>query len=86
MLRLSLSQRQQEIRLYRTLGASRRRVMHTIWAEYGVMALVGGLVASVSADAVVAAVMKWGFSLTPSLHMALWFVLPALTFAHLLRL
>lgn len=83
LLRLSLSQRQQEIRLYRTLGASRRRVMHTIWAEYGVMALVGGLVASVSADAVVAAVMKWGFSLTPSLHMALWFVLPALTFCTL---
>ncbi len=47
------------------------------------MALVGGLVASVSADAVVAAVMKWGFSLTPSLHMALWFVLPALTFCTL---
>ncbi|ELF6829928.1 ABC transporter permease [Vibrio cholerae] len=83
LLRLSLSQRQQEIRLYRTLGASRRRVMHTIWAEYGVMALVGGLVASVSADVVVAAVMKWGFSLTPSLHMALWFVLPALTFCTL---
>lgn len=83
LLRLSLSQRQQEIRLYRTLGASRRRVMHTIWAEYGVMALVGGLVASVSADAVVAAVMKLGFSLTPSLHMALWFVLPALTFCTL---
>ncbi len=36
-----------------------------------------------SADAVVAAVMKWGFSLTPSLHMALWFVLPALTFCTL---
>ncbi|AMG02036.1 ABC transporter permease [Vibrio mimicus] len=83
LLHLSLSQRQQEIRLYRTLGASRRRVMHTIWAEYGVMALVGGLVASLSADIVVAAVMKWGFSLTPSLHMALWFALPALTFCTL---
>lgn len=83
LLRLSLSQRQQEIRLYRTLGASRRRVMHTIWAEYGVMALVGGLVASLSADIVVAAVMKWGFSLTPSLHMALWFALPTLTFCTL---
>lgn len=83
LLRLSLSQRQQEIRLYRTLGASRRRVVHTIWAEYGVMALVGGFVASLSADLVVAAVMKWGFSLNPSLHMVLWLALPALTFCTL---
>ncbi|PAR47724.1 ABC transporter permease [Vibrio metoecus] len=83
LLRLSLSQRQQEIRLYRTLGASRRRVVHTIWAEYGVMALVGGFVATLSADLVVAAVMKWGFSLNPSLHMVLWLALPALTFCTL---
>ncbi|WP_154139166.1 ABC transporter permease [Vibrio metoecus] len=83
LLRLSLSQRQQEIRLYRTLGASRRRVVHTIWAEYGVMALVGGFVASLSADLVVAVVMKWGFSLNPSLHMVLWLALPALTFCTL---
>lgn len=83
LLRLSLSQRQQEIRLYRTLGASLRRVMHTLWAEYGLMALIGGVIASISADAVVAVVMKWGFSMTPSLHLGLWLVLPAITFCTL---
>lgn len=83
LLRLSLSQRQQEIRLYRTLGASRKRVTSTIWSEYGLMALVAGLVASFSADLVVASVMKFGFELSPTAHYAMWFVLPVLTFCTL---
>ncbi|WP_031840173.1 ABC transporter permease, partial [Vibrio parahaemolyticus] len=33
LLRLSLSQRQQEIRLYRTLGSSKKRINTTLWAE-----------------------------------------------------
>lgn len=83
LLRLSLSQRQQEIQLYRTLGASRKRVTQTIWAEYGLMALVAGLVASLSADLVVASVMKFGFELTPSVHFMLWLALPVITFCTL---
>lgn len=83
LLRLSLSQRQQEIRLYRTLGASRKRVTTTIWSEYGLMALVAGLVASFSADLVVASVMKFGFELSPTAHFTMWLVLPLLTFCTL---
>ncbi len=83
LLRLSLSQRQQEIRLYRTLGASRKRVTTTIWSEYGLMALIAGLVASFSADLVVASVMKFGFELTPTVHYTMWLVLPILTFCTL---
>lgn len=80
LLRLSLSQRQQEIQLYRTLGASRRRITTTIWAEFGVMALVAGLIASVGADAVVAGIMYWGFALSPQVHWGIWLLLPLLTF------
>ncbi|MCG3728320.1 ABC transporter permease [Vibrio cincinnatiensis] len=80
LLRLSLSQRQQEIQLYRTLGASRRRVTTTIWAEFGVMALVAGLIAGVGADAVVAGIMYWGFALSPQVHWGIWLLLPLLTF------
>ena len=83
LLRLSLSQRQQEIRLYRTLGASRRRVTQTIWSEFGLMALVAGIVAALSADVVVASVMKFGFDLSPSLHLNMWLVLPIVTFCTL---
>ncbi|NAX39391.1 FtsX-like permease family protein, partial [Vibrio sp. V26_P1S5P106] len=79
LLRLSLSQRQQELQLYRTLGASRRRVNSTIWAEFGVMALVAGLIASMSAEAVVAGIMHWGFSLPPQMHWEMWLLLPLLT-------
>jgi putative ABC transport system permease protein len=68
LLRLSLSQRQDEIRLYRTLGASKKRITSTIWSEYGLMALVAGLVASAGAEISVASVMHWGFDLPAKLH------------------
>ncbi len=80
LLRLSLSQRQQEIRLYRTLGASKKRILNTIWCEYGVMALVAGGIAALGAELSVAGVMNFGFELSPNAHPMLWVVLPALTF------
>lgn len=80
LLRLSLGQRQSEIQLYRTLGASRKRVIRTIWAEYGIMSLIAGFIAALGAEAVVGALMKFGFELTPNLHLALWLALPVVTF------
>lgn len=71
LLRLSLSQRQQEIRLYRTLGASKKRILNTIWCEYGLMALVAGSIAALGSELSVAGVMNFGFELEPSLHDAL---------------
>jgi putative ABC transport system permease protein len=81
LLRLSLSQRQDEIRLYRTLGASKKRITSTIWSEYGLMALVAGLVASAGAEISVASVMHWGFDLPAKLHSMLWVALPVTAFA-----
>ena len=83
LLRLSLSQRQDEIRLYRTLGASKKRVTRTIWAEYGLMALIAGVVASFGSELVVAGVMKFGFELSPALHLSMWLMLPLATFCTL---
>ncbi|MFV0576364.1 MAG: ABC transporter permease [Vibrio sp.] len=83
LLRLSLSQRQDEIRLYRTLGASKKRIAKTVWYEYGIMALIAGLVASFGAESSVASLMKWGFELDPVLHWGLWISLPILAFATL---
>ncbi|MFS1491728.1 ABC transporter permease [Vibrio splendidus] len=80
LLRLSLSQRQQEIRLYRTLGASKKRILNTIWCEYGLMALVAGSIAALGSELSVAGVMNFGFELEPSLHLMLWVALPVLTF------
>ncbi|WP_192890835.1 ABC transporter permease [Vibrio bathopelagicus] len=80
LLRLSLSQRQQEIRLYRTLGASKKRILNTIWCEYGLMALVAGSIAALGSELSVAGVMSFGFELEPSLHPMLWIILPVLTF------
>lgn len=80
LLRLSLSQRQDEIRLYRTLGASKRRVTNTIWSEYGLMAVTAGLVASFGAEISVASIMHFGFELEGRIHPSLWVALPAVSF------
>ncbi|NVD07942.1 FtsX-like permease family protein [Vibrio sp. JPW-9-11-11] len=80
LLRLSLGQRQDEIQLYRTLGASKKRVERTIWAEYGLMALIASVIAILGSESVVAAIMWFGFELSPNLHAMLWLVLPISTF------
>ncbi|CAH0529590.1 ABC transporter permease [Vibrio hippocampi] len=76
LLRLSLTQRQQEFRLYRTLGASRKRLLATIWAEYGIMALVAGIVATMGAELVVGSIMKFGFDLNWTWHLSTWLAVP----------
>lgn len=80
LLRLSLSQRQQEFRLYRTLGASKARITRTIWFEYGAIAFIAGIVASIGSEASVASIMHWGFELSTGLHPWLWLSLPMLSF------
>ncbi|KJY84028.1 ABC transporter permease [Vibrio galatheae] len=80
LLRLSLGQRQDEIQLYRTLGASKKRVEQTIWAEYGLMALVAGVIAIIGSEMVVGAIMLFGFDLSPQFHWWLWILLPMGTF------
>jgi putative ABC transport system permease protein len=80
LLRLGLSQRQQEIRLYRTLGASRRRVVRTLWAEYGVMAVVAGVISAFGAELVVAVIMNYGFELDWRPHPEIWLAVPLSAF------
>ncbi|MDC5871913.1 ABC transporter permease [Vibrio europaeus] len=80
LLRLSLGQRQEEIQLYRTLGASKKRVEQTIWAEYGLMALVAGVIAIIGSEIVVGAIMIFRFELQPQMHWMLWILLPIGTF------
>ncbi|WP_162889736.1 ABC transporter permease [Vibrio sp. dhg] len=83
LLRLSLSQRQQEIRLYRTLGSSKKRISTTLWAEYGIMALIASCVAVFAAELCVAAVMTYGLELNAQIHPELWIALPLATFVTL---
>ncbi|MCE2593680.1 ABC transporter permease [Motilimonas cestriensis] len=81
LLRLSVSQRQQEIKLYRTLGASKKRISATLWAEYGLMALIAGFTAALGAQGIIAAVVKWGFELPVQPHFYLFITLPVLALA-----
>lgn len=78
LLRLSLSERKREITLYRTLGASKKRISHTLWAEYGLLAVSAGFVAAMAAELILFSLMKWGFELPTQLHPGMWLVLPLL--------
>jgi len=78
LLRLSLSERKREITLYRTLGASKKRISHTLWAEYGLLAISAGLVAALAAEIILYSLMKWGFELPTQLHPTMWGILPLL--------
>ena len=57
--------------------------MRTIWAEYGLLAIIAGLIAVLGAELVVAGVVSFGFELSPSPHFVMWLVLPSLTFCTL---
>lgn len=78
LLRLSLSERKREITLYRTLGASKKRISQTLWAEYGLLAISAGFVAAIAAEIILFSLMKWGFQLTTQLHPSMWLILPFL--------
>ncbi|UJF18791.1 ABC transporter permease [Vibrio sp. SS-MA-C1-2] len=78
ILRLSLVQRQQEVKLYRLLGSSRKKISATLNWEFGVIAVMAGLIAVFGAEATLAVVLKWGFEMTPVMHPILWLLLPSL--------
>ena len=78
LLRLSLNERKSEITLYRTLGASKKRIKQTLWAEYGLLALSAGVVAALAAEVILFSLMKWGFQLPTPLHPLMWILLPLL--------
>ncbi|MDD1781460.1 ABC transporter permease [Enterovibrio sp. ZSDZ35] len=78
LLRISLAEREREIMLYRTLGASRARINTTLWAEYGIMALVSGCMAVGGAELAMAGLLKWGVELPVRLHPEVWLSLPTL--------
>ncbi|MGX9416564.1 ABC transporter permease [Vibrio sp. WJH972] len=80
LLKLSLAQRTQEMSLYRILGSSRKTITMTLWAEFGVMALVAGLVSSMISDLLSSLIMLQVFDSDPQWHIDLWLITPVITF------
>ncbi len=80
LLKLSLEERKQEITLYRILGSSRRMLQTTLWAEFGAMALVAGLLASISSDLISSMIMTMAFDIPMQWHIPLWIITPIITY------
>lgn len=80
LLKLSLEERKQEMMLYRILGSSRRMLQTTLWAEFGAMALVAGVLASVSSDVISSTIMTMAFEIPMQWHIPLWIITPIITY------
>lgn len=79
LLRLSLGQRSDEIRLYRTLGSGRRMIATTIWGEFGIQGLLAAIVACAASEGLIAIVLTKAFEIDWQFHVWLWVVVPVLT-------
>nr|WP_086941058.1 FtsX-like permease family protein [Thaumasiovibrio occultus] len=75
LLLMGISQRQLEVKLYRTLGASSRLIRASLLVEYGVVAAVAALIAVFGAELALALVMD-RFALVYQWHPMLWITLP----------
>ncbi len=80
LLRLGITQRQEEMKLYRTLGASKKMIRATLLFEYGAMTVVAALLAVIGAELALFGLMG-RLELTFSLHPTMWLVLPLLSTA-----
>ncbi len=58
------------------MDEKKKRVSTTLWAEYGTMALVAGLIAALGAELAMTALVTWGLELSPRLHLEMWLALP----------
>lgn len=75
-VQVGMRQRQQELVVYRTLGASRKLLRATLWNEFALLGLVAGAVAAIGAEAALL-LLQWrvfDFPARPDPY--LWWALP----------
>ncbi|MDC0612425.1 ABC transporter permease, partial [Vibrio sp.] len=72
VLALSISTRRDEVKVYRTLGSSQKRIQWTLFAEFGFMGVLGSIVACAGAELIVTLVNQHVFGIESSLHWGLY--------------
>lgn len=75
-VQVGMRQRQQELLIYRTLGASRRLLRATLWSEFALLGLVSGVVATIGAEAALALLQRRVFDFPWQPDYMLWWTLP----------
>ncbi len=75
-VQVGMRQRQQELVVYRTLGAGSRLLRATLWSEFALLGLVSGVVATVGAEVALALLQKRVFDFPWQPDYMLWWLLP----------
>lgn len=75
-VQVGMRQRQQELVVYRTLGASRKLLRWTLWNEFALLGLVAGAVAAIGAEAALMLLQRRVFDFPARPDPYLWWALP----------
>lgn len=75
-VQVGMRQRHQELVVYRTLGAGKRLLRLTLWAEFALLGAVSGLVAATGAETALAILQTRVFDFPWSPDWRLWVILP----------
>ncbi len=75
-IQASIDERRQESAILRTLGASKALIRSILLVEYASLGFVAGLIAGISAEALVAVLQNQLFQMPFQLHWPLWLLTP----------
>jgi len=75
-IQVGMRQRQQELVVYRTLGAGKRLLRTTLWCEFALIGVVSGIAAALGAEAALWALQRKIFDFPWQPDWILWLALP----------
>ncbi|WP_213993384.1 putative ABC transporter permease subunit YbbP [Sodalis sp. dw_96] len=75
-VQVGMRQRQRELVVYRTLGASAKLLRATLWSEFALLGLVAGVAAAIGAEAALALLQQKVFDFPWQPDYVLWWALP----------
>jgi putative ABC transport system permease protein len=75
-VQVGMHQRQRELVVYRTLGASAKLLRSTLWSEFALLGLVAGVAAAIGAEAALALLQQKVFDFPWQPDYVLWWALP----------
>nr|WP_154325234.1 putative ABC transporter permease subunit YbbP [Pantoea sp. 201603H] len=75
-IQVGMRQRQQELVVYRTLGASKKLLRGTLWCEFAALGAVSGIAAAIGAEAALWGLQRKVFDFPWQPDFMLWILLP----------
>ncbi|WFQ79743.1 ABC transporter permease [Xenorhabdus sp. SF857] len=78
-IQVGMNQRQLELVVYRTLGASKKLLRHTLWSEFALLGFMAGLAAALGAEIALWLLQTQVFDFPWQLQWQMWFLLPIIS-------